>query len=141
MELNRLKLLSQAERSSVFETEAIGSEQVTYMKPLTDMEMTIIREELATASIAKALLDDELRQMKDDFKARIEPHATKITEAIESLKNRVQQVTGLLHKFIDYESKTVTMVDEAGNVIDTRMMKPEERQLFLRPESKESKTA
>lgn len=139
MDINRLKSLSAHERSLVIQSEAAGTEEQTYMKPLTDDELTQFREELAAAAIAKAMLDEELKSIKDEYKAKIEPHASKITESIEILKNRVQKITGKLHKFVDFESKTVYFVNDEGDVINARMMKPEERQYHIQPDV--SKTA
>ena len=131
MEFNRLKQLSAKDRLMTLQNESMSIEEQTYTKPLNDDELVIMREELATASIAKSFLEEELRLVKEDFKAKMAPHQSKITEAIVALRTGGQTITGNLYKLPDYENKLVYFFDADGNQISSRMMKPEERQFTI----------
>jgi len=131
MNINSLKQLSASDRLMTLQNESLSIEEQTYTKPLSEDEMTLVKEELATAAIAKSFLEEELRQIKEDFKAKMAPHNSVITDAISSLKTGGKTMTGMLYKLPDYDNKVVYFVDADGNQVSSRMMKPEERQVMI----------
>ena len=131
MNINSLKQLSASDRLMTLQSESLSIEEQTYTKPLNEDEMTLVKEELATAAIAKSFLEEELRQIKEDFKAKMAPHNSVIIDSIASLKTGGKTITGLLYKLPDYDNKMVYFVDAEGNQVSSRMMKPEERQVMI----------
>lgn len=127
----KLKDLSPIERHSILEGDNAGIEEGLYVKPLTDQETSIMQSEMVAVMIQRSLLEAEFDQVKKDYKDKIELLKEQINEALGNLKNRTQEVTGRLYKMIDYDNKAVHFVDPEGNVVSSRMMKPEERQFHL----------
>lgn len=131
MNIYTLKDLSMAERLSVLEGDNAGVEDGTYVKPLTDTETSIEQSEMVATMIQRSLLEAEFDTVKKDYKDRIEPLKESIAAALDNLKTRTKEVKGRLYKMIDYDNKAVHFVDPEGNVVNSRMMKPEERQLHI----------
>lgn len=131
MDIFRLKQLSPSDRLMTLQSESLSIEEQTYTKPLNEDEMILVKEELAKSSIAKSFLEEELRQIKEDFKQKMAPHSSVIIESIASLKTGGKTITGMLYKLPDYDNKLVYFVDADGNQVSSRMMKPEERQVMI----------
>jgi hypothetical protein len=127
MDIYKLKTLSPEDRLMVL-NEAVAVEENRYVKPLSNDEMTIMKDEFTQTAIQKAMIDDEFAQVKSDFKARIEPLNTKISECLYALKHKAVEIKGKVYMLADYDNKMMHTVDAEGNVINSRLMKPEERQ-------------
>lgn len=131
MDIYQLKKLTAEERAVILEGESSTSEEQTYSIPMNDEELTVAKDDLAQASLQKAYLDEEIRQAKEAFKARMEPLSEKISEAIGQLKTRAREVHGRVWSIPDFENKMMHSVDGLGNVLNSRPLKPEERQYRL----------
>lgn len=131
MDIYKLKDLSHSDRMNVLESENTGMEDQTYIKPLTDQEASILKDELVQNFITKGFMDDEFSEMKAEYKEKVDPIKEAISEAIASLKTKTTTQSGKVYKLADFENKMIHFVDVAGNVINSRMMKPEERQFHL----------
>lgn len=131
MDVYRLKDLSEEERQSVLQGEALTVEEQAYMKPLTPEELAIKKDDLATAAILKAVIEDELAEIKSQYKEKLEPLREKVSEAIEAIKNKAVEVKGHVYKLPDYENQMIHIVDSLGQVLSSRRMLPEERQFRI----------
>lgn len=131
MDVYRLKDLSVADRQSVLQGEALGVEDMAYSRPLNDEELAIQKDALSQATIKKAVAEDELKVIKGEFKERIEPLQKTIKEAITAIRTKTLPMTGKVYKLPDFENQMIHIVDDLGNVIQSRRMLPEERQLRL----------
>lgn len=126
MNIYDLKKKSQAEIESFLEGENFTEEQ--YMVPLGEEEMTIIKSELSDASVKKSFIEEEIREVKEAFKARLEPLNEIISSSVQQLKTRVRVITGRVYQVTDFDNKMMHAVDGKGNVLNSRPLKPEERQ-------------
>lgn len=131
MDIERLKTLSDDERKSVLESEAIAIEEGKYNKPLTPDEILYYKDELAEHSINQAIILDEYAQVKDEFKERLKPIKDKISTALHAIKYKQIECDGRLYKLSDFDDQMIHKVDELGNVIHSRKMLPEERNFRL----------
>lgn len=138
MDINKLKDLSNEERQMVFESEAIGQEEASYMKPLSAEELAAERQRFADLAIQKAEIDDEFDKVKEDFKAKLKPLQLQISEALGNIKARGIWSKGLCYKIADYDNKLIHIVDDDGLLINSRMMRPDERQFRLTTNQKAS---
>lgn len=129
----RLKSLSNEDRKLVLQSEAIAIIEGKYVKPLGMEELAYYKDMLAEKSILQATILDELKDVKDTFKARLEPVAQEIKRSLSAVKFKQIECDGLLYRMADYDEKMIHQVDENGNIISSRQMLPEERQrnLFL----------
>lgn len=131
MDIYHLKDLSPTERLSILEGDNAGIEEGNYVKPLDTEETSILQNEMVAVMIKRSMLETEFDTVKKDYKDRIEPLKELIAEALDNLKTRTKQVTGKLYKMIDYDNKAVHFIDVEGNVVNSRMLKPEERNFSL----------
>lgn len=127
----KLKTLPAPERLAILEGESASVEETQYQKPLNEVETNVLQSDLIQAMIKKGFLEEELDRVKKDYKERIEPLKEIVSEGIESLKTRSASRKGRLYKMIDYEEKHVYFVDTEGNILSSRMMLPEERQMHI----------
>lgn len=131
MNIENLKNLPAEDRRLVLESEAITVEEGKYEKPLTPDEMLYYKDELAVHSINQAVILDEFAEIKKTFKDKLEPIKEKISESIQAIKYKSIQKEGRLYKMADFDDQMIHKVDEAGNVIHSRKMLPEERQFRI----------
>jgi hypothetical protein len=131
MEIERLKQLSHEDRKLVLQSEALSITDGKYVKPLTVDEIAYYKDLLAEKSILQATILDELKDVKADFKARLEPVGNDIKKSLSAVKFKQIECEGTLYKMADFETKTIHNVDELGNIITSRSMLPEERQFRI----------
>ena len=132
MDIYKLKDLPPSERLLVLD-EATKIEEGRYFQPLTEVEMDFYRRQLADSSITKSQIEHEFNLVKEEYKEQIKPHSQKISEAIEAIKTKQVEKNGRLYILSDFDEKVIHKVDINGNVIQSRPMLPEERQLTMRP--------
>ncbi len=138
MDIYKLKSLSAEERNTILIGESDHSEEMTYMVPMDDTELAIVKDTLAANSLKKAYLDEEIDEAKAAFKERMEPLKNAISEAINELKTKQRTVTGKVYMIPDFDHKMMHTVDEAGNVLNSRPLKNEERQYRLPSANREA---
>ena len=131
MEIEKLRTLSNEDRRSVLESEALSVEEGKYTKPLSKEELAFYKDQLADKSIQQATILDELKSVKEDFKARLEPVQSEIKKSLSAVKFKAIECDGRLYKLADFEDQMIHKVDELGNVISSRKMLPEERQFRI----------
>lgn len=131
MDIYRIKDLSAEDRASVLQGEALTISEQAYMKPLSPDELNVFKDDLANAAILKAVIEDELNEIKLQYKAKIEPLRLRVSEAIDAIKNKAVEVKGDVYKMADHDNNMIHHVDPLGNVLSSRRMLPEERQLRI----------
>lgn len=136
MDIYRLKDLPPDERQLVLENESIGEEEQGYMRPLSDTELAEMKTEFSSAAIDKAVIEEEFKQLKDQYKAKLKPYSEMLVQTMSAIKNRAIWTTGKVFKLPDYDNKMIHIVNADGVVINSRMMKPEERQFRIQHNQK-----
>lgn len=131
--LNRLKNLSEADIKLVLDSEADSVEEGTYVRELTPEELLAYKELFAEKSMQQAQILDELKSIKDEFKEKLKPIAKEISGALQAIKFKAVECVGRQYKVADHEGQMIYTIDQKGDVINSRRMKPEERQYFLKP--------
>jgi phage gp29-like protein len=131
--LERLKNLSEIDRKLVLDSEADSVEEGTYTRSLTENELLAYKETLAEESVKQSEILDEFKKVKDSYKERLKPLQRTISEALQAVKFKAIECVGRQYKIIDHEDQMVYIVDQKGDVIHSRRMRPEERQHFLKP--------
>lgn len=131
MDILNLKHLSNEDRRLVLESESLAIEEGKYTKPLTDVELSFYKDKLADESIKQAVMLDDFKLIKDEFKERLKPVQESIKIALEAVKFKAVHCEGRLFKLADFDEQMIHKVDELGNLITSRKMLPEERQFRL----------
>jgi hypothetical protein len=131
MEPDYFKKMSPEDRKSLLEGDAISVEETTYTRPLTPEEVVYYKDLLSTKSVEQATILDDKKEVIASFKARLDPVAAEIKTALSAVKYKAVQCAGRLYRLADYENQMIHTVDSDGNLINSRMMRPEERQFRI----------
>lgn len=131
MDIHKIKDLSADELKTLLEGENCGMEETSYMKPLTIEELADRKAAFTQLAIDKAEIDDEYETVKEQFKSRLKPLQNQISMTLNVIKQRGEWTTGKCYKIPDYDNKMIHIVNGDGMVINSRMMKPEERQFHI----------
>jgi len=138
MNIYELKKLSEQDRKDFFEMYSTEAKDQTYMRPLLKDELDIKHDELAQAAMKKAMLEEELKEIKKEHKAQIDPVIKEFSERLREIKLRAVEVTGPAHKIPDYDNQMIHYIAIDGTVINSRPMLPEERQFTIHPQLKQA---
>jgi hypothetical protein len=131
MNVTDLINLSPTERAEFLETYSIETRSEVYSKLLSQAELEIKRAELAQAAIKKAMLEDQLSEMKKAFKEKIGPVLDEFKDLLLQIKTKSVTTEGLTYKLPDYDQKIIYVVSKEGAIINSRPMLPEERQFTI----------
>lgn len=108
----------------------------TYYKQLSQDEIDMRQHELAVNSIKKFKLDEELKEIKGDFKAQTEPLVARNNELMHEIDTGQAEVKGELFFVPEYDEKLMITYDGNGEFVSSRRLRPEEQQQrisFLKP--------
>lgn len=103
-------------------------EQKTYNRSLTNEELDVIKEELAGASIRLEDIDAEKKAAMELFKERIKAAKAEVQAALKMLRTRSEEVTEDCFKMSEIDSTEVGYYNSLGELIESRPMRPSERQ-------------
>ncbi len=138
MNIYDLKKMSEADRKDFFDSYSIETKEQTYMRPLQKEELDIKHDELAQAAMKKSILEEELKEIKREHKAQIDPVIKEFSDRLREIKQRAVEVTGPAHKVPDYDNQMMHFIAIDGTVINSRPMLPEERQFTIHPQFKQA---
>lgn len=138
MNIYELKKLSEQDRKEFFDSYSIETKEQTYMRPLQKEELDIKHDELAQAAMKKSILEEELKEIKKEHKAQIDPVIKEFSDRLREIKQRAVEVTGPAHKIPDYDNQMMHFIATDGTVINSRPMLPEERQFTIHPQFKQA---
>lgn len=139
MDIYKLKDMPAEDRKAFLSSNAEEVKEGDYLRTLAEDELSIIKSELAQNCVQKGFIDNELKQIKDEFKGRLKPINAAIGTAIMCLTSRMKNESGKVYTLADYDNKLIFSVNEYGDVLNSRQMNPEERrQLHITPAVKAS---
>ena len=132
MDIHKLKDLPDDDRLLVLQGEAMpGAEEQIYPRTLTEAEVAAYEKALAQHSIQIAAIKKEIADLVKEYKDKLKPINLNFLIALEAVKNGTVQEKGKVYRIPDYDNKMVHVISEHGTVIQTRQIKPEERQYFF----------
>lgn len=97
----------------------------SYMKDLNQDELDVKRETITTNYIRLNDLDEELKDIKGGYKAKMDPLKIENKTLLEQIKTRKEKVVGMLFDF--FEDGMVITYDREGECVGSRRQTPEER--------------
>lgn len=112
------------------------SEVTKYYKQLSQHEMDVRREQLAENSINHFELSEQLKEVKADFKEKMEPLIRDNHKLMQEIKTGQAEVEGEIFFVADHEASMMETYNSDGEMIASRRLKPEEKQQrisFLKP--------
>lgn len=122
------ELADPKDRLMQMQQDASKVEQTTYQKVLSPDELAARREDLADTCIKLNTLEDELKEIKDGYTAKMKPlkeaNKTRLTE----IKTKQTTIDGTLYHIANTEESMMETYDGEGALVSTRRLRPEEKQ-------------
>lgn len=133
MDIHSIKHLSEEDRSTFLQGESMpGVEEQLYPRMLSEAEIASHEKALAQQSIQIAAINKEMADVAKVYKDKLKPIKEALSVSIEAVKTGTVQEKGKVYRIPDHDNRMVHVISEHGTVIQTRQMKPEERQYFMR---------
>jgi hypothetical protein len=120
--------LPEADRLRVLQTNADKIEETTYQKPLTEDELNMRREILTDNSIRLGDLEEAKKTATRVFKDQIDPLKAANKDLLLELRTKQAKVEGKLYMMANHEDGMMETYDEQGILIESRRLRPEEKQ-------------
>lgn len=132
MDLDYIQKLSPKDRLDLLKGDAIEIlEDTRYTKPLTPDEVTFYKGELSEHSIKQSEILEEKKNAMAEIKNKLAPVQAKITEALKAVKYKAIDCQGTIYRIADFDEQRIHTIDADGNLINSRAMLPQERQLRI----------
>lgn len=100
----------------------------SYTRKFDQMEINERRADLANVSIQIADLEQELSEIRADYKGKIKPLQERIVKLRDDLKSGGDWVKADCFKFVDEDEGKVGFYSPEGYLLEERSMTPDERQ-------------
>lgn len=126
-----LKKMSQHDRLVYLQTNADHIEDGTYFMSFGEEEMSQTKDELSQAAITLSAKESAFEEVKAKHKSEIAPYKKAYNTALQNLRTQGEQIEGKLFLFADQENKMMNYYDQFGDLIRSRRLKPEERQMTI----------
>ncbi|MFT3679468.1 MAG: hypothetical protein QM791_04295 [Ferruginibacter sp.] len=122
------ELAEHKERIACMQEAAAKVEETKYQKPLSEDELAARRESLADDCIKLNQLEDELKEVKDEYKDKMDPLKLANKKRLEEIKTKQTTVDGVLYHIPDFEESMMETYDGEGELVSSRRLRPEEKQ-------------
>lgn len=99
-----------------------------YLKPLTPQELDVKHETAANKMIEISRLKRDLKLITKRFKDQIDPLLKEQEDLLTQIHSKQQEVSGNLYLFANQEEGKMYTYDENGEEVESRRLRPEERQ-------------
>lgn len=116
------------ERLMLLQDNAAKVEQTSYQKPLTPDELGILREDLADDCIKLNQMEEELSEIKGDYKTKMDPLKNANKERLTAIKTKQVTVNGTIFHIAEHERGFMVTYDGKGEYLGERKLRPEEKQ-------------
>lgn len=122
---------SPEERVQLLKNNADRIEETTYERELTADELDSKREKFVDNSIKISNLEDELNEQKAKYKNEIDPVKLDNKTLQQEVKTKKTKVKGTLFHMANHEDGMMETYDQAGEMIASRRLRPDEKQARL----------
>jgi len=126
MEKKLLANVDPKDRIATLEDSADKVENFSYTKPFTPEQIIVFKDELSTAMIELRGIEDEFKDVKESFKARMKPLKDETKALLTDIKNKAEFITEKCFVFI--EGNEVGYYNSEGDLVYQRPLLPGEKQ-------------
>lgn len=113
-----MNITRQKELARDFGYNRIGIQEALYDVPLTDTDKVNAGKSISDSIVAINSLNDELKEIKADFKAKIEAHRKVVQEGSYMLKTGKKQMKRNLPCFFDpRKNERIFIDDETAEIV------------------------
>lgn len=128
MEQQFLQGVSPKERLQALKDSAEKVESFTYPKPLSDDDLSLLKDEMVKDSVKLAKLEDEKKDFNTNHKSKVKPLKQSFAVTLNKLRNKVDEVTEEVYLLADQDNGMMGYYNADGKLVHVRVLKPEERQ-------------
>ncbi|MEP7198028.1 MAG: hypothetical protein ABI851_16030 [Saprospiraceae bacterium] len=107
-------------------------EEGEYFAPLSEEELEAERQIYTEKSIESAIINEELDKIKQEFKLKLKPLEIEIAIRLQRLRTKGESRKGNLYYMADQESGFMEIFNEAGDLIEKRRLRPDEKAKTLK---------
>lgn len=93
----------------------------------SDKELSDMKTDVSTNMITTYSLKDELQEIKDSFKAKIDPLEKKTKKLLKNINDRFEDIDMQVLNVPDDERLVIEFYDEEGTKVGERKMTPDEK--------------
>lgn len=115
-------------RLLILQQNADEIEETTYFKTLTPDELDVKREQLTDNCISLSQFEDIKKDFLSDMKIKTDPLIKANKYLLIEIKNRHAEVKGRVFHMANYEAGYMESFNEAGELIASRRLRPDEKQ-------------
>jgi hypothetical protein len=128
---NHLHGLPQKEKEQWLETHATKIEEGQYFRPYDGEDLNQGRADFTAKAIELTRIEAEFEEIKNNFKAKIKMAKAQRAILMQNLMQQGEWLDGKQYMFDDQEIGMMHLFDESGQIISSRRLRPEERQMNL----------
>jgi len=118
--------VSEKERLETLDSSADKIEEFSYTKPFTPEQILVFKDKLSTTMIEFNAIEEELKEIKDDYKLKMDPLKAETKELLKNIKNKAEFVKEKCYLMI--EGNEAGYYNADGELVYTRPLLPGERQ-------------
>lgn len=123
--------LSKSERIQNLEAMAYAIEEGKYFKKLSAEEIEQKREIFTENVIQISDLNDKKKELINEIKNEIKPLSVENKSLMESIRTKQEEVEGKIYLVDDQENGMMHSYDEMGELINSRRLRPNEKQTSI----------
>lgn len=120
------------EREAMLEANCLNTEEKDIQKYFSVDELTQMRADFLANSIIVRKANEVLNKAKDENKAIVKAPLDQNEYLLKNIRLGFQEVSCQVYIFPDYENRMVGYYDNTGTLLESRRMKPEEQQLYIK---------
>lgn len=121
------------QRLRLLQDNCDSHDETTYYRDLTPEEMDVRREQLSDNLIKLSEYEDNLTEIKDEFKEKMNPLKVSNKVILTEVKTRKAEIHGTVFNIADHDNGIMESYDETGEFISSRRLRPDEKQKQLFP--------
>lgn len=129
MESKIFQDIPEEKREEFLKANCQRTEEKDIQKYFSGDELTQMRADLASNLIHIAKEDEKLNKAKDEYKANTKRQYDDNEVLTKNIRYGFQEVTTQVYVICDYDEAMVGYYDNTGNLLESRRMRPEERQM------------
>lgn len=126
---------SKADRIRALRDNAERAEDFHYFKNYDQEEMEALKDQYFQDAAELKKYEDALAMAKVEFKMNATPIKDSMREAFSGIQSKGRTVTEQVYLLADHEAGMMEYYNEAGDLVHTRRLLPDERQLRMKIEA------
>lgn len=131
MEKQFLQGVPKKERIQTLKDNAERMESFIYHKPLSEAELTHLKDESAQHHIELEKLEEAKKDFMDGHKATVNPIKTEVKGKLQKIRTRHEEVQEDVYLLADQDEGMMGYYNADGMLVNQRTLLPDERQFRI----------